>query len=129
MDLVDIANSNAAAFLASFSPSVKAALDFVRAHPDVVRKAIPIIQAAGREGPAVIDDVKRDAPELIQLLKGLIEEHASPAAPARAALTNPASMENLLRTFASMPRMTTDEEKAWVDRATPLGNDSRTGSG
>lgn len=129
MDLLALADSPAATFIASFSPSLRDLLEFVRGHRELMEKSLPVIKAAAKEGPAVIDAVRKNAPELIEALKGLIAASASPRAPVRAALASDLPMENALRTLAGVPRLSHGEEKAWIDRASPISEDSRSGSG
>lgn len=132
MDILSWADSYAAKFVASFSPTAKTVIDFVRENRPMLEKAIPVVVAARKEGPRVIDAVRREAPETIEALRGLIEEVASKRAPIRAAIADEAAMEDTLRLVAGVPGMTA-EEKALFDATTP-GNDpsqenSQRGSG
>ena len=129
MDLLSLAESPAAAFIASFSPTARSLLEFARNHADTLRAVIPVIRAAASEGPAVIDAVRRTAPDTIETLKALIETFASPRAPIRAAVVSDVAMENSLRSLAGLPRMTPAQETAWLDRMNPISQDSRSGSG
>lgn len=128
MDLLALATGPLGSFVSSFSPGLRNLIDFAREHPDLLRKAIPVVRAAEKEGPAVIDAVRKSAPELIEALKELINMGASRRAPIRAAATDDLAMENALRTMAGVPRVPPDLERAWMDRATPP-SDSQFGGG
>lgn len=135
MDLVTLATSPAAAFLAQFSPSIRPVLAWAREHEQLLRKVQPVVVAAKKEGLPAIHAVEREAPELVKALRDLIGA-ASPSAPARNAVAAPdaevkhAAMENLLRGMSGLERMTPAEEAALMEKAAPdLGQNSQSGSG
>jgi hypothetical protein len=128
MDLLTLANSGAADFLAAFSPTTRDLLSFVRKHEDLIRRVIPVVQAAAKEGPAVIDAVQKNAPELVAAVKEMIGASASARENFGSTQLDPApeheegvQLENALRSIAGVPRMTAATERAWMDRT--AGND------
>lgn len=135
MDLVTLATSPAAAFLAQFSPSIRPVLAWARDHEALLRKVQPVIAAARDEGVPAIHAVEAAAPQLVKALRDLIGA-AGPAAPVHNAVAAPdaevkhAAMENLLRGMAGLDRMTPAEEAALMEKAAPTpGQDSQSGSG
>lgn len=135
MDLVTLATSPAAAFLAQFSPSIRPVLAWARDHEALLRKVQPVVVAARSEGMPAIHAVEKAAPELVKALRDLIGA-AAPSAPVHNAVAAPdaevkhAAMENLLRGMVGVAKMTPAEEAALMEKAAPdLGQDSKSGSG
>lgn len=110
--------------VAHLNPEYAPAISWVKNHEAQAEKLTPVVEAAIRQGGSAIRAVQREAPDLYKAIVDLVD--ASQAPQDSAQLEKHA--ENAARTMFGFPRMTPDQERAWMDRAAPSG-DSRAGSG
>jgi hypothetical protein len=141
MDLVALTkalvNSPAGNFLTAFSPTARLLLDYVREHEDLIARAIPVIQAAAKEGPAAIDAVEKNAPELVAAVKTMLNASVNARSHFVSVQLDPAldrvkdvQVENVLRSMAGLPKMSFEAELAWMNRTAgsdPSRENSRAG--
>lgn len=111
--------------IGSFHPEYAGFIDKVLKYAPQIEKLGPIVSAGIKEGPGALAAVQHVAPELTHAIRDFIAT-ASPPTEGRA---DASLAENAAREMFGHPRMTTDEERAWMDRASPISQDSRSGSG
>lgn len=114
LTLLSIAFPPAAPVIAAISPFIPA---IIAAEPLVValiNQGIPALRAAEQAAPDVLPAIKA----LIAKLPNM--SHTG---------TSDAHAEQTTRILFGFPRMTFDEEMAWMDRASPISENSRSGSG
>lgn len=104
--------------LGRFVPQAGLVINFVRAHEGVIVAAVPVAQAAVEEGASVFEAAKAKAPKFADAVTNLIRLLPS----ANVVSNSEVHVENISRNLAGIPRLTPDEEMAWLDRAAP-GND------
>jgi hypothetical protein len=110
--------------VAHFNPEYAPVIDWVEKNPDKVHKLVVVGEAAIKDGRKVVDDVQRDAPDLIKAIRELVD--ASQAPQSNAQLEK--HVENSTRMAIGLPRMTPQEEQRWFSAAGAAGN-SQAGSG
>lgn len=127
VDIKALIDNPLLSLVGNFVPQARSVIDFVRAHEDIILKGAPVVQAAIAEGLPAFEAARAKAPEFAAAVKNLITllPHGSIAG------TQPdMHLENITRNLVGSHRMSAAEETAWMDRASPLGqNDSGQGSG
>ena len=111
--------------VAHLNPEYVPAINWLKSHEDEAAKVIPVIDAAIRQGGSALAAVQRDAPDLYKAIVDLVD--ASQAPQDSTMLHKHA--ENTTRMMFGFPRMTPEQEQAWMDRTTAGVNDLRTGGG
>lgn len=106
--------------LGKFVPQAGVIINLVRAHEDVIVNMVPVAQAAIEEGGSVFEAAKAKAPKFVDAVTALIKQMHG--AGADAVINSSIHVENVARNLTGFRSMTSDEEMAWMDRATP-GND------
>ncbi len=102
--------------LAAFAfPAAGPAISIIKMAAPYIIAAAPVIKAAVTEGIPAFEAAKAAAPELTRAIKDF-------AAMIPTASHPDLHLENVSRVIFGIPHMTPEEEKAWMDRATP-GND------
>ena len=109
--------------LAQFYPKAAPVIAAIEKYgPD----AMPFIKAGIEEGPGAFTAIKASTPKLAAAISDFIQSHISHDVTSRAAMVE---VENAARVVGGFGRMSSDAEKAWMDRASPISEDSRSGSG
>lgn len=108
-------------------PQASGVIDFLQRHQQVIASAEPVIKAAIAEGKPAFEAAVKQAPQFAQAVKVFLEQHAQTASPTRPAPT-PLVLENITRNFVGHPVMTPEEEKRWMDNATPHNDPSQENS-
>lgn len=115
--------------IARFHPGIGPVVTFAIDHEDDIDRLMPVITAAVEEGGSAYEAATKAAPKLAGAIRDFI--HAVPAsAPSHTAAAKAVAVhtENATREVFGLPHLTDDQEKDWMDRATPP-DDSRVGSG
>lgn len=115
---------------ASLHPELAGLIDLALKYEPQLEQLGPIIKAAAEEGPGAFAAAEEHAPELAAAIRNFA--HSLPGTAATSAHAEQAlkvNTENVTRDLFHIGRMDPDEEKAWIDRATPANEDSRFGGG
>ena len=107
-------------------PQYAPLIDFLEAHEDALVAAGPVITEAAKEGPGALAAAEQAAPGLTEAIKHFIE--SSPIATYQPKVAE-MHAENITRRIVGAPVLTEDQEQAWIDHASPISQDSRSGSG
>lgn len=111
-------------------PSAKGIHDMLVSHRDQAVALVPVIQHLDEAEPA-FEAAKKAAPNLAAAIEKLAQISVSqqshtpnlpPAAVAKAA-------ENITRSIAGKSHMSPEVEAKWLSNASPVSDDSRSGSG
>lgn len=111
-------------------PELSVLIDLAIKYEPQIEKLGPVIVAAAEEGPGAFAAAKEKAPDLAKAIENFV--HAMPGTAvshAAAAISLNTAKENITRQIFGAAKMTPDEEMAWMDRASPISQDSRSGSG
>lgn len=110
--------------LAMFYPKAAPIVAAIEKYKD----AAPIITNLIKEGPSAFAAAKEKAPGLAIAIEQFVHAHISTGAKSESA-TAAKAVENATRSVFGLGRMTQEEEMAWMNRANPISDDSRSGSG
>lgn len=130
MNISSIINSPLLNLVSMFVPQAAPIISVIQRFAPAITAAEPVIRAAVAEGKPAFEAAKQQAPQLVAAVHELFTHLPNLAA---AGATPGAVFENVTRGLVGIHKMTPEEEKAWMDRATP-GNDpsqenSKRGSG
>lgn len=109
----------------SFHPEYAGFINTVLKYAPQIDKIGPVITAGIKEGPGALAAAEKQAPELAHAIR----EFVATASPATTGTVDAKHAENAAREMFGHPSMTPDEEKAWMDRASPISDSSTSGSG
>lgn len=107
--------------LEMFWPQAIPIIEIVKKATPYIGVIAPAVQAAVAEGKPAFDAAKAAAPQFTKAISDLVAHTGTPVTAAH--------LENAARVMGGMHKMTPDEERAWMDRASPISDDSRSGSG
>lgn len=109
--------------LARFYPKAAPVVAAVEKYKD----AAPIITNLIKEGPSAFAAAKEKAPGLADAIEQFVHAHL-PTGSANAPAASLA-VENATRGVFGFGKMTPDQEQVWMDRYSPISQDSKSGSG
>jgi hypothetical protein len=111
--------------LASLYPKAAPFISTLQKYEPMIEQAAPVIKAAIAEGGSAFDAAKAAAPNLAKSLTDLVSSVGAAFTKGNGDI----HLENFTRGLVGIHKMTPEEEKAWMDRASPVSEDSRSGSG
>jgi hypothetical protein len=121
--------------LAYFHPDAAPLVSMAVKYEPQLERAAPVILAAAKEGPSAFEAAKAEAPKLAKAIEDFVAssgaaapEVASEGAQAVSHSSYDKHVENVTRVLVGANEMTPAEETAWINRATPVMDDSRVGS-
>lgn len=104
-------------------PQANTIIDFVERYGPVIDAAQPIIAKSVEAAEPVYEAVVKQLPKFSSLVADVIQKLPdSDLGNALSDMSAPVLVENLTRAIGGFGRMTPEEEKRWMDAATP-GND------
>lgn len=92
------------------------------------KDAAPIIVNLIREGPSAFEAAKEKAPGLTAAIEQFVHAHM-PATAQTAPNATALMVENTTRNLFGFGNLTHEQEMAWMERYSPISQDSRSGSG
>lgn len=119
--------SGALGLISLIYPSAGPVVAVVEKAAPYIDAALPVVQAAIKEGPGAFAAVKDAAPELADAIKQLAA-HIS-VSPANLGGDADVVIENVTRALFGFKQMTPEQERAWMDSTTAWLSDSQAGSG
>lgn len=112
-----IAENPAVGLIGLLFPQVTSVIDVIRRYGPTIDAAQPVIAKAVEAGEPVFEKAVEAFPKFATAVSAIMH-----LAPAIYGATPGLAAENVARVLGRFPRMTAEEERAWMDRATP-GND------
>lgn len=118
MNIASILGSPLLGLVSMFAPQAAPVIALLQRFAPAIGAGVDVVQAAIKEGVPAFEAAKAQAPELAAAAEALFEQFKTRM------VTVPADLhlENITRMLANVHPMTPEEEKIWMDRATP-GND------
>ncbi len=118
MNIAAILGSPLIGLISMFAPQAAPIITILQRFAPAIGAGADLVQAAVKEGLPAFEAAKAQAPELAAAAEKLFEQFKANLPAGLADL----HLENITRMLAGVHRMTPEEEKVWMDRATP-GND------
>lgn len=116
--------------VAMLHPEYKNLVDVAIAHETEIEKLGPVLHAAAKEGPGAFAAAVAAAPDLAKAIHNFVASMpATASSHEEAAAAIAKRSENVTRVMVGAEPMTPDDEQRWMDRASPISEDSRSGSG
>lgn len=106
--------------VASIHPDYKPLIDFALAHEDQLEKVGPVIKAAAEEGPGAFAAAEKAAPELAKAIRNLAAsiDDMPMNSSTPPGVVEDLHAENVTRQIVGFQKMTSVEERAWMDQKT-----------
>lgn len=116
-----VADSPLMSLIGLISPRAATVVDIIRRYGPTIDAAQPVIKAAVEAGEPAFEKAVEVFPKIAVAVSSLT--HLLPVTSGSINLgSNGISAENVTRLLGGLPRMTFEEEMAWMNRMTP-GND------
>lgn len=124
MNFASIINSPLLELVSMFVPQAAPVFAIIQRFAPAITAAEPVIRAAIAEGRPAFEAAKKEAPQLVSAVHELFTH-----LPSLGSNTNKqVGFENITRNLVGFHRMTPEEERAWMDRATPHNDPSQENS-
>lgn len=121
MNIASVINSPLLNLVSMFVPQAAPVIAVIQRFAPAISAAEPVIRAAVAEGKPAFEAAKQQAPQLVAAVHELFT-HLPFTSTDLSAASTALHFENITRGLVGIGKMTPEQEKVWMDRATP-GND------
>lgn len=121
MDIGAVLSSPLLGLISFAVPQAAPIISILQRFAPAISAGANLVQAAVKDGIPAFEAAKAQAPDLVKAAQQVFAQ-VKLHLPGDISLSPDLHLENITRMMVGMHRMTPDEEKVWMDRATP-GND------